>query len=497
MHHRRRGTYHLIRWLPEPSLAGRRIPVLLVEPDHGTILYEAWWYFTCRETATKSDSWKIVAARTIGRFYDSCRVEGLADKILGNELPPTYAENLIQKYLTRLQFGTLEADGHDPTGLNWNPTSEKDVYNAIYHLRRFLLKLDDHMGNTSCAATRFARGAVNALAIERRRAKSPLFNSQPKTQSVWTAATAAHPIIRARGFPLQLLPRLISTGCRRNHPIMEFRGPNGAPTTASDFNINLLMAVLLMAGGGLRTSEIFHIYVDDVSPTEVRLYHPSEGQVYDGHRVVRRDIYLQRVFGLKPRHLIRGQQKAGWKNIEITESGNWSPVYFLPGWQQWFYEVFRAYRQYVMKDRTHHPYLFVSTDAASACDPWTIGALRKAFEKALNKIGVEQRHSDGTTPHGMRHAYGQALVNAGVHPILIKTCMHHCDLDSQLVYTRPDPGKVNKQLQEAYAASFAEASSSRPYASGITTESILDYNFTADPLGMFRQLELEPQHGFR
>jgi integrase len=124
-------------------------------------------------------------------------------------------------------------------------------------------------------------------------------------------------------------------------------------------------------------------------------------------------------------------------------------VYFLQPWGDLFFSLFREYRKYYPLDN-QHPYLFISHSSREYGQMWTIGALQEAHKEALKSIGHTQSKKNGTNPHGLRHRYGQSLTDLGESPLVIQACMHHRDLSSQLVYTKPTPSKINAALNAVH-----------------------------------------------
>jgi integrase len=83
--------------------------------------------------------------------------------------------------------------------------------------------------------------------------------------------------------------------------------------------------------------------------------------------------------------------------------------------------------------------------------PYKLGCFKKAYARAISRIGLSPSKRNGTTPHGHRHAYGYRLEEVGIIPQTIKNCMHHHSISSQLVYTRPEVEKMNAELTDAEA----------------------------------------------
>lgn len=284
---------------------------------------------------------------------------------------------------------------------------------------------------------------------------------------------------KAKPFPHNALVKLIYEGCRRNRSDRAFLDNKANQTLASEYNLNLLMAIILMAGGGIRKSELFHIFLRDVEGETVWLYDPEYGST---DRVSRTD-FLRDEFKLLPRNRVSGQFHAGWKRLLLLDaSNNRSQIHFLPHYRTLFSRVFQAYRLHVLpKQELKHPYLFISTDAQNYGERWTIGGLNQAFRRAMQKIRIEKRKEDGTHIHGLRHSYGQSLVSMGLSPLIIQNCMHHVSIESQAVYTRPSAEKVNETLQRA--AEVMNGTALPPKEQD--APDLLNFRYASDPAGIF------------
>ena len=486
-------SYHTIIQLPAAELGGTKLPGILVDEPDKPLLVEAWKHLTCREYARMSPSWRTKAVWTIGRFYDWFRVQGehaghTSVQHDGQASPaPTPSKmsgnRLVDGFLRALEFGTIQQDGSDPTGLRWEPATPQMLNHARIHLRAFLQKMPDHVGDNTLSASRFANETTRGFDMNR----SMLFHIAKGKRERGQSRGTLTPTRSAKAFPSSLLPALIWEGCKRERPISDLR-VDGEETLASVYNLPLMMAIVLMAGGGLRYSELFHLFLDDVNGTEVRLYHPSEGIVHrKGRAAYTRKQLLRDVYGLAPRHLASGQLHAGWKHLLITDTaGVFSRVHFLPGWGELFMAIFTAYKKQLYPAQPKHPYLFVSIDSGKYGEPWTIGSFRKSYQRALGRIGLTQDSALGTNPHGLRHRYGQTLVDLGMSPLHIQICMHHISLESQLVYTQPSDTKVNAAMQQA--AQRIHAGEIPP--STLTPQQALGYSYRSDPAGLFSSMRL-------
>jgi integrase len=466
---KKQNTYHFIQNLPSEELLGQTIPAILVDEPDNPLLLEAWYHLTCREHASMSPSWRQKATWTIGRLYDWHRATQHATP-----------NKMIDTFIVALEFGTIDQNGNDQTGLFWDPSTPQTLYNAKLHLKTFLAKLGDYIEDNSLSQTRFA----NIISFKNSSHSLLSHLSKPIHR---TAKSKQQPQVRpAKSFPKEYLPALVWEGCKRNRPQKEYQDKDGNDTLASLYNLPLMMAIILMTGGGIRYSEIFHIFTADVFKDTVKLVHPSHGVMEKrGNKIINRETFLRETYNTKPRHLVSGQQHSGWKHLLIEDqSTQSSTIYFLPGWQDLFFKVYQAYKEQIMPHTSTHPYLFISIDTKNFGNPWTIPSFRKSFIRALNRIGLDQDATKGLNPHGLRHLYGQTLVNMDVSPLIIQTCMHHMSLDSQLAYTRPTSLKINQSMKDA---AMAIKNGDAPKTS---LKNILNYSYKSDPAGLFSSMGL-------
>ena len=229
---------------------------------------------------------------------------------------------------------------------------------------------------------------------------------------------------------------------------------DGSATPSHAIRDQLLF--LLLAFGGIRSSEVLHLWVSDVATqhgrAEIFFYHPAYGPVDSGPRPrVSRQSELATSYGLLPRHLLGAgsSKRVGWKGMMFDEprpGGSRTRVYWL---DQRAAELFTAlHLKYVTHIRPrlgrHHPYYFVSLSGPGPGEPATLGSLRDTFARAAHAAGLS-----GYGPHSMRHAYAQRLTDLGLSVATIQAALHHQSPASQAVYTRPGPEQVNEQLAEA------------------------------------------------
>lgn len=474
-------TYHLIRSLPSKLMAAEHIPVIIISGRNGYFLTEAYEFFHDDRYFSRSLSWRMAIARTIGLFYDFFMASEAGD--LGDAISQ---HKLVRNFLLAVAKGTIQQNGEDPTGLRWKPSSGEAYASRKSHLRTFLEALQDLVDERVVIPNRFTEASISARAYEFRKNRSLLFHiGNPKTDTGRRrgGARSIGVITKKAPFNPDALLKLLEVGCRRKKSISDFYDSKGNPTLASEFNLNLLMATLLMAGGGLRQSELFHIFLEDVRPDVVWMYHPEEGKYETGKK---RSDYLRDEYGRLPRNRVYGSQKAGWKSFLITDGKrNRSRLFLLPHYQELFYKAFYEYRRHIYPDNPKHPYLFVSTDNRTYGQPWTMQGLKDAFKAGMAKAGIAQSKFNDTNMHAFRNAYGQALISMNLSSLYIQEAMHHMSIESQKVYTRPSDDQVNEKLQEVAERMRAIKGASSLNLPTLEAPDLIGLKYKSDPAGIF------------
>ncbi len=273
-------------------------------------------------------------------------------------------------------------------------------------------------------------------------ASAPINNQRavhlPRSQTISNQETV-------KTFPKGRMGDLLSLGFVR-------RGCSGSTDINERLNLRDVLITMLMHYGGLRISECFHIWVEDIIHIEgrciVKVYHPSQGLAPDGKS--NRAAFLSKTYGLLPRTEYRRSSTlhAGWKDPLLTSS---TAKFFVVNWfpleagdrfiRLWALYLMRQYQQ--PKDSYRHPYAFTTASGR----PYSIKAYTASRKRAVERIGLEFSKEAGTTPHADRHSYGRALAKGGLRPEIIKSAMHHKSLESQSTYTQP----CEKEIRDAFA----------------------------------------------
>jgi integrase len=95
-----------------------------------------------------------------------------------------------------------------------------------------------------------------------------------------------------------------------------------------------------------------------------------------------------------------------------------------------FLTLWRLYIQHVRPVTTQIPWAFLTKDN----QPLGIEGFNDSFKAAVLRIGLKPAKWSGTSPHGLRHRYGQWLNDLGLGDKEGQVAMHHLNAKSQEVY---------------------------------------------------------------
>ncbi|WP_231580699.1 gamma-mobile-trio recombinase GmtY [Photobacterium gaetbulicola] len=358
------------------------------------------------------------------------------------------ATELLRGFVEALQFGTIQ-DGKDNSGLFWSPRRNEDVNVLLRHITDYCDYLDSIHGTNlpklnPLRKSTYAEERMQWCAYYRRHSRSFLNHLvKPSTQQLSLARKIRGPerhfvdVEAVYRFPEDRIEDLLLHG---------FVSASGEPDYASQ------LIVMLMHFGGLRMSECFHIYTDDISidpksgSALISVYHPSNGKSPD-ERFSKRREYLAHKYRLKPRNEYSRSHRlyAGWKGPLLTNINLSFDVMFYPASKA---VEFTLLLQKYLSTRpvSEFPFLFVNSKG----NPESKKNFHQKHNRAVQRIGLEPCKSLGTTPHAHRHAYGYRLGQGGFSQLEIQKAMHHKSPDSCLVYLKPSDDEVRQQMRSAH-----------------------------------------------
>jgi integrase len=429
------------------------IPVIVTE--YGPLMPLVDYFLT--HVHVRSHSWMTKNVQAVGLLIDYMTAnQGCFDD----------PKELFETFTQRLYTGTVGEDGVDPSGLYWQGRSPALVRILESCVSNFSDWLAREMNTKPLNPWREATRSEEMLAWAAWHQK----RDRAFLAHTWDREKASLTMTRARNVLLKRTPVIDHEPVKRfpDDRILDLLlkgfivpGKQKSPRLEERLNLRDILITMLLHYGGLRMSEPFHIYVHDVVPDPinadsalVRVYHPSLGAAppdwLDAKgRPTRcnRLTYLKGKYALRPRtEFVRGRLFAGWKGNALDSKGHFMYVNWFPQWSgELFWKLWVIYMAQRAQLSCDHPFAFVTLKG----EPYSIDSYEGQHASAVKRIGLLPAKAMGTTPHGHRHAYGQALADANVDPILRKKALHHKSLESQVVYTEPDRAKLVRELEAA------------------------------------------------
>ncbi len=409
---------------------------------------------------SKSAKWQQASVKAMRRFLDYC------DANYGNFFNPA---EMFTEFSNSLFTGTFDQYGNDPSGLGWTSLSAEYANKTIMYITMYSDWLAEKNDRENLKLNPFRKATayeakLNWAAHVHRNENAflgHLFNSEQ-------ARVDSH---SSRNVSYRQKPK--SDNCEEVNTFPEGRifdllfkgfvvpGKEADENFSKKFHLRDILITMLMHFGGVRTSEPFHLWIDDVMPDPispdsalVKIYHPIEGRPptrYKPQGTNLRKNALMQYFNLIPRNEYPDSKKihAGWKNPLLDDG---SDKYLIIEWFPanagvLFMNLWRLYLQQRVspKEDKMHPYAFTNQYG----DPYSIDAFRKKHIKAVEVIGLVSDKYYGTTNHGHRHRYGKSLRQAGVAPHIRKKAMHHKSMQSTEIYGAPDHKEVREAFKDA------------------------------------------------
>jgi integrase len=219
---------------------------------------------------------------------------------------------------------------------------------------------------------------------------------------------------------------------------------------------------ILLAYGGCRSSEILHLFINDISFNEkeqtanITLANPVEGYIEwnkdSKSKYGLRKEYLWDKYCLKPRNLSKDKYYSGWKSMtEDDGKKHLSYVYWTnPDMGRLFYKLHLEYMKIRLKINNNHPYYFISLSKLNYGEPLTKNALNDMFNRIIRKIGLNI-NENGVNIHGLRHFYGYYCANKlKISKEITQRMMHHRSIESTSIYYSKTLETIENELNKGY-----------------------------------------------
>ena len=461
------------------------LPTLLIERDGKFQVFEQLLNYQIKYSV-RSITWHNKLIQVVGL---------LLDYMEANQNNYTSPIKYFESFAEAIYSGTINEEGLDPSGLYWLHRNAETANVLLRLLSEFSDWLHKEYGAVQLNPWREATTFEQRLKFMAKVNKEQhcflahLNDIHDISQSslnvrnfVNKRGSSPSSFIDVKSFPEDQIDNLLCNGFKWDgykktsyyKKLSKKERKNFKPDDVDSYNWRDICITILMHGGGLRLSETFHLWTDDVyvdpcdpNLAEVRIYEPSEGKVpkalkslkhpITGKNITNRETYLRLKYGLRPRNQYTDRRHAGWKHPKLDNiTDKYIRVYWFS--KEWGYFFMRAWRMYLRQRNRYdipekNPYAFVTYsdryDGKEKGNMLTMDSYRETHKNAVEKIGLEYGKYFGTTPHGHRHACGKRLRMAGVSPMTIQIVLHHLSMKSQEVYTAPNAIEVTGELDNA------------------------------------------------
>jgi integrase len=422
---------------------GRSLPILILE-DGEVSLYALAWARELMVIENCSPALLSRAIRAIGLFYDFYMI------IYGGKaLAPNEMRGMMIQFFEAREYGNEE--------LGWSRVQKKTAHDDVRYASEF----------SKFCAKNFGALPINPtetrLVSDLNVSDQLQFYGELKFRSRWDMLYHILPTTEkgqgiSTGFSFN--PKSRSKRPRYNN--LYFPPDKVLPLIKATTNTRDTLAFLLLFFGGLRESELFHIFATDVTTpdgmSEIIIAHPelanySWNDPFRGSRKGNRSTFLGERYGLPARNKLAEEdpRHAGWKGMMHTKNDYESEIYWLvPEIGRLFAHLHRSYmreHRYGMEDL--HPYYFINLKNGHYGTPLQISNLSKSFYRAAAKIGLHPSET-GVNPHGARHFYGHFCASyLKIDIYKTQVMMRHASLNSTATYYSIDERLVRQELMLA------------------------------------------------
>jgi hypothetical protein len=392
------------------------------------------------------------------------------------ELTSHQARSLVPDFIAARSNGTIDADGNDPLGLFWKKLPKSTVKKYVRAINAF----DEFQAAY--------QGAPRLNPTERHLMTAWQVCQEFRTREKWDAMLHLLPAGRVGRAERKQNEHVV----KDSHARFTVDNKNLPKAFPLDRFVDLIersacsrdkMMWLLMFGLALRQSETLHIFLEDcfgvdkLGCARIRLDDPElgvfrwfdlAGKLHHGNRAeYLRQMYrndglkdsIPNLYAIEPRTMYGGHggMRVGFKGMTFDEcettipgiqsfghEGRWIDhrlgVYFQTCFEQYFREHFFG----KPKGWPYHPYLLICLDDENYGMPLTIPAVRKAWRRALARIGMGDWFLG---PHGLRHLTGYYSASVLKQPIEItKLILRHKSVSSTEVYYHLSSNEVRNSL---------------------------------------------------
>ena len=431
---------HQIIYIPIKQLNGGTIPILIVNENISLLCLT---YIRELQRIGKSQSTILKNIQSIGLLWDYYFA-------IGGEKNPIKSEEFFKNFIELRINGAITQNGFDNIGLEWKPVLLSTAKIDLNNITNYFLFLEGNYNSLPInSLEKKFQNDIEFVLKKNIEKKYSFFNHIKRTEkSIKVKSfnrhdnTGKHTTTDYKAFPHENIRDLIKVA-----------------------NLRDKLIFLLLAYGGVRSSELFHIFINDISLNEkngtanILLFNPVEGYIEWNSNGVRkkgiRKEFLMSKYGLHPRNQLSKKDKkfSGWKSMtEDNGKLRVSYVYWSnPDMGRLFYKLHLEYMKNIrLNANINHPYYFVSNSTINYGEEFTLNALKFQFNNYLQKIGLSNS-IHGCNLHGLRHFYGYYCANIlKVSKETAQRMLHHKNINSTEIYYQKTLESIEDELNIGY-----------------------------------------------
>lgn len=395
-------------------------------------------------------SWERQTARAVGLFYDYCVVKA---PIYNND------NNVVDTIR-----GFIECSISGDPDLGWVPSKIRTIRRYVSYIMEFSRYLEIDCILPKPTSKIHIEYFYRAFAVKENSSLSHIIDVDSVSKTLQAKSSdhifkfpkhANTTYVKIHQFPEELIEPLLNEG---------FKLKNG------EENIGAKILTILMLFGGMRNSEPFHLWFNDINifpksgNLEILLHHPSDSNCnIPPYRKKIRSIYL-----LERKMLPRNHKNnphnyyAGWKNLALDNNLTTEIKIIHDDVESLFIDLYKKYmrqreiciRAYKTKNGHDHPFFFVKTgDPDDLGAPLSMSSYIKSLKAAslrLSNLGYDSSYGadNGISPHAMRHWFASILTEVGVDPKVMQSLMNHRSILSQEVYKSSNKRMIDTALSD-------------------------------------------------
>lgn len=356
-----------------------------------------------------------------------------------------------------------EARRYGDDTLGWKPVADKTARDDLNAITQFSDFCSDNFGSRSLNPKE--QVLVSSLRPDEAREWHARYSHQKRNDLLAHLAAATK---KGRGEieKRKFKPRKLAGSSRAISEPKHFPPDKVLEFIESTLSLRNRLCWLLMFFGGVRTSELAHIFVGDIrlDPSDgtavVVVAHPLDGKMEWAHRGKRQKgtrarFLLEKYDRVARTELAKGHpDRAGWKGMSFDDvSAKESTVQWTdPRIGVLFWKMHLVYmRQIRLHIGDEHPYYFVSTKGDSFGEPMKLSALRAGFYANAKKIGLKSTQP-GVNPHGARHFCGWYCANVlRLAKEETQKILHHAAISSTEIYYALDKAVVRREVELSHS----------------------------------------------